>query len=389
MKIPLIYNLRSIRQRPVSTGATALGMAVVVAVFVAMMAMSNGFKAALVKTGSPDNVFILRKGAQAEMNSGIDRNTANVLASMPFVAADEAGRPLVSPEVFVVVSMTRLNGGLGNVVIRGVNPQALKVRKGVTITDGRMFQVGAPEILVGATLARSFPNTALGDRMNFGGRDWTVVGHFSADGSSFESEIWGENEQFMPVFRGEVFQSVTFRMKDPSAFDGIKKTLETDARLTVDVARENQFYEGQSRQLSQVLSFIAVFISGVMAIGAIFGAVNTMYAAIASRAPEIGVLLTLGFKPGNVLSSFLVESVLIALVGGILGGLVVLFSINGLVTSTTNWNSFSEVAFAFRVTPGLLVGGLVFSVVMGALGGFFPARRAAKQQVVEALRAKG
>ncbi|MBI4502121.1 MAG: ABC transporter permease [Gemmatimonadetes bacterium] len=388
MKIPLIYNLRSIRQRPVSTAATALGMAVVVAVFIAMMALSNGFKAALVKTGSSDNAFILRKGAQAEMNSGIDRHTASVIASLPFVAADETGRPLVSPEIFVVVGLTRLNGGFANVVVRGISPQALKVRKGITITDGRMFQVGAPEILVGATLARSFPNTGLGDRITFGGRDWTVVGHFTANGSSFESEIWGENEQFMPVFRGEVFQSVTFRMKDPAAFDGVKQTLETDPRITVDVAREIEFYEGQSRLLSQVLGFIAVFISGVMAVGAIFGAVNTMYAAVASRAPEIGVLLTLGFRPRSVMSSFLAEAMIIALIGGVIGALLAL-PINGLVTSTTNWNSFSEVAFAFRVTPALLLSGLGFSVVMGLLGGYFPARRAAKQEVVEALRAEG
>jgi ABC-type lipoprotein release transport system permease subunit len=388
MKIPLIYNLRSIRQRPLSTAATALGMAVVVAVFIAMMALSNGFRAALIKTGSPENAFVLRKGANSEMSSGVDRNSTSVIASMPFVAVDETGRPLVSPEIFVVVSLTRLNGGLANVVVRGVSPQAIKVRRGVTLVSGRMFQTGTPEIIVGATLARSFPNTALGDRINFGGRDWTVVGHFTAGGSSFESEIWGENEQFMPVFRGEVFQSVTFRMKDPAAFDGVKQTLESDGRLSVDVTREIAFYEGQSRQLSQVLTFIAIFISSVMAIGAIFGAVNTMYAAIASRAPEIGVLLTLGFKPRSVLSSFLVESLIIALIGGVIGGLLAL-PINGLVTSTTNWNSFSEIAFAFRVTPALLVAGVVFSLVMGALGGFFPARRAAKQQVIEALRAEG
>ncbi len=386
--IPLIYNLRSLRQRPVSTATTALGMGVVVAVFIAMMALSNGFQAALVRTGSSDNVLILRKGAQTEMNSGIDRNSAAVIATMPFVATDETGRPLVSNEIFVVVGMTRRNGGQANMVIRGINPIALKVRKGITITAGRMFTPGAPEVMVGKTMVSTFPNTAIGDKLNFGGRDWTVVGHFTAEGSSFESEVWGENEQFMPVFRGEVFQTVTFRMKDPSAFDGVKKSLETDGRIQVDAEREIVYYEGQSKLLAGVLKFIAVFISSVMAIGAVFGAVNTMYAAIASRAPEIGVLLTLGFKPRTVMGSFLFETILIALIGGIIGALLAL-PINGLVTSTTNWNSFSEVAFAFRVTPGLLLSGLVFSVVMGVLGGFFPARRAAKQKVVDTLRAQG
>jgi ABC-type antimicrobial peptide transport system permease subunit len=264
----------------------------------------------------------------------------------------------------------------------------MKVRKDIVITEGRMFRTGAPEILVGATLAKSFPNTRLGDKMVFGGHDWTVVGQFTAGGSSFESEVWGENEQFMPVFRGEVFQSVTFRMKDPSAFEGVKQALENDPRVTLDVFREVEFYEGQSKQLGQILTFIAVFISSVMAIGAVFGAVNTMYAAISSRAPEIGMLLTLGFRPRSVLSSFLVESIIISLIGGVIGALLAL-PINGLVTNTTNWNSFSEIAFAFRVTPGLLLAGIAFSVVMGVLGGFFPARRAAKQQVVEALRAEG
>jgi ABC-type lipoprotein release transport system permease subunit len=388
MKIPIIYNLRSLRQRPVSTATTALGMALVVAVFVAMMALAKGFQAALVRTGSPDNVFVIRKGADAEMNGAVSRHAANAIAAMPFVASGGDGQPLASAETFVVVSLTRLNGGLANVVVRGVSERALQVRKGIHITEGRMFRPGAPEVMVGATLVRSFPNTAIGDRVSFGGHDWTVVGHFEAGGSSFESEIWGENEQFMPIFRGEVFQSVTFRMKDPSAYPGIKQTLENDPRLTVDAYRENQFYENQSVLLSRLLNFMALFISSIMAIGAIFGAINTMYAAVSSRAPEIGVLLTLGFRPRSVLSSFLVEAVLIALLGGAIGCLLAL-PINGLVTSTTNWNSFSEVAFAFRVTPDLLVGGLIFAAVMGALGGFFPARRAARQQVVEALRAEG
>jgi len=333
-------------------------------------------------------VFVIRKGANAEMNGAVSRDAANVIGAMPFVAADGEGRPLVSPETFVVVSHTRLNGGLANMVVRGVSQQAIRVRKGIRITEGRMFKNGTPEIIVGATLTKSFPNMAIGDRVTFGGHDWTVVGHFTAEGSSFESEVWGENEQFMPIFRGDVFQSVTFRMKDPSAFAGVKQVLEGDTRVNVDVYRENEFYANQSAMLAGVLNFIAVFVSSVMAIGAVFGAVNTMYAAVSTRSPEIGVLLTLGFRPGNVLSSFLVEAVLIALLGGVIGCLLAL-PINGLITSTTNWNSFSEVPFAFRVTPGLLVAGLIFAAVMGFFGGFFPARRAAKQPVVEALRAEG
>jgi ABC-type antimicrobial peptide transport system permease subunit len=386
MRIPLIYNLRSLRQRPASTLTTALGMGLVVAVFVAMMALSNGFSSALVSTGSPDNVILLRKGANAEMNSGIGREAASIVAGMPFVATNAEGRPLVSAETFVVIPLQRAEGlGLANVVVRGVGLQAFEVRKGVTIVEGREFRPGSREVVVGRTFALRFPNSGVGDVIAFAGQDWTVVGRFEAGGSSFESEIWGEAEQFMPVFRGEVFQVVTFRMRDPSSFEGIKTTLEGDSRLYLDAFRELDFYENQGTLLSQILGFIAVFISGIMAVGAVFGAINTMYAAVSSRAPEIGVLLCLGFKPRSVLSSFLLEAVFIAVLGGALGCLMVL-PVNGVVTSTTNWNSFSEVAFAFRITPQLLGYGMAFSVVMGLVGGFLPARRAARQKIVDALK---
>lgn len=386
MKIPLIYNLRSLKERPVSTATTAGGMALVVAVFVVMMALSNGFRMALASTGSDDNVLVLRKGAGQELTSGLSRHTANSIANMPFVAKDETGRPLVSVETFVVVPFNRITtGALANVVIRGVSEQALKVRKGIRIIDGRMFRKGSPEVIVGTTMAARFPDTDIGHQLNFGDRDWTVVGRFSADGSAFESEVWGENEQFMPVFRGEVFQSVTIRLADPSAFANVKQRLEEDPQLNVDAFREREFYENQSTILAQILNFIAIFVAGVMAIGAVFGAINTMYAAVASRTSEIAVLLTLGFSRFSVLSSFLAEAIMIALVGGVVGCLIAL-PLNGFITSTTNWNSFSEIAFAFRITPELLLNGVIFAVVMGVIGGLLPAWRASRQTVAEALR---
>jgi ABC-type lipoprotein release transport system permease subunit len=386
MKIPIIYNLRSLRQRPTSTFTTALGMALVVAVFIAMNALSNGFRAALVGTGSPENVIVLRKGAQQEMNSAIDRQGASIIGGLPFVAVNPDNLPLVSPETFVVVPLERSNqGGMANVVARGVSPRAFEVRKDVRVTAGRMFRSGAREVVVGTAYAKRFPNGQVGDTIRFANADWTVVGQFAAGGSSFESEIWGENEQFMPVFRGQVFQSITFRMKDPGSFEGVKATLEGDSRIVADAFRERDFYANQSTMLATILNFIAVFVASIMAIGAVFGAVNTMYAAVASRAPEIGVLLTLGFRPRSVMGSFLLEAVLIATLGGALGCLVAL-PINGLVTSTTNWASFSEIAFAFRVTPALLLNGMIFAVVMGVIGGLLPARAAAKQHVIDALR---
>ncbi len=386
MKIPIIYNIRSLRQRPVSTLTTAFGMALVVAVFVSMNALAAGFRAALVSTGSPENVILLRKGANTEMSSGISRQAASVVAGYPFVARDASNQPMISAETFVVVPLERVGGGgMANVVVRGVSTQAFQVRKDVEIVAGRTFNSGAREVVVGVAYAKRFPNSEVGQVVRFASQDWTVVGHFTAGGSSFESEIWGENEQFMPVFRGEIFQSLTFRMKDPSAFDGLKTTLEADARLVVDAVQEHDFYAKQSTMLATILNFIALFIASIMGVGAVFGAINTMYASIASRAPEIGVLLTLGFKPRSVMSSFLLESVFIAALGGAIGCLMTL-PINGLVTSTTNWSSFSEVAFAFRITPGLLFNGMAFAVVMGIIGGLLPARHAAKQQVVDALR---
>jgi putative ABC transport system permease protein len=385
VKIPLIYNIRSVRQRPVSTLTTALGMGLVVLVFIAMMALSRGFRAAIVETGSRENVLVVRSGADNELMSGLSRATAQTIIGMPFVAKGADERPLASPEVYVLVSLHRLDGGEALVVARGVGPEAFQVRKNVKIIAGRMIKSGAPEILVGKSIVGRFADTEIGGKINFANRDWTVVGHFAADGSAFESEIWGENEQFMPAFRGEVFQSVTFRMNDPSAFESTKQALEDDPRLPVGVHREYDFYASQSELLTQVLNVAAIFIAGIMAIGAVFGAVNTMYASVSARAPEIAVLLTLGFRPLSVLSSFLVEALVIALIGGVLGCLFAL-PLNGLMTSTTNWASMSEVAFAFRVTPDLLLRGVAFALVMGLIGGFFPARRAARQPIVEAAR---
>ncbi len=387
MKIPIIYNLRSMRARPVSTLMTAVGIALVVAVFIGMLALANGFASALVRTGSESTVLVLRKGADSEMSSSLDRAATSILASTPQVARGADGRGLVSPETYVVLPLGRIQDTtqMANVVVRGVSEQVWNVRQNLELTEGQKPATGKNQICVGKKLVGRFPNTGVGQSMRFAGRDWQVVCHFSAGGSAFESEIWGENEQVMPALRGEQFQSVSFKLADPAAFEEVKRSLEADKRITVDVHRESAFYAKQSELLGNILRILAILITSIMAVGAIFGAVNTMYAAVASRTPEIGVLLTLGFRPRSVLASFLIESALVALLGGIIGCLLAL-PLNGLVTSTTNWASFSEIAFAFRITPGLLLAGLVFALVMGVLGGFFPARRASKVPVVQALR---
>lgn len=388
MKIPLIYNIRSVIQRPVSTALTAFGIALVVAVFVAMLALANGFAVALTTTGSTDNVLVLRRGADSELSSGIGRDAVNILGSFPHVAVGSDGRPLVSAETYVVINLPRVGDdtlAIANVVARGVSERAFEVRQNLKVTKGQRFASGRSEICVGEKLVGRFLNTEVGQSMRFGGRDWTVVCHFSAAGSSFESEIWGETEQFQGVFRGNVFQSVTFRLKDPKAFAEAKRAIEADQRVQVDVHQEYEFYANQSQLLGSILKFLAVMVTSIMAVGAVFGAVNTMYAAVSSRSPEIAVLLTLGFHPRSVLASFLAESAVIAFAGGLVGCLLAL-PINGVVASTTNWASFSELAFAFRVTPELMGEGMVFSVVMGVVGGFFPARRASRMPVVQALR---
>ena len=392
MKIPIMYNVRSVLQRPASTALTALGVGLVVAVFIGMLALANGFRTALARTGSPDNVLVLRKGADAEMNSAIDRATASLIAASPHVAPGSDGRPMVSPEVFVVIPLPRLgpdnlpdSGALANVIVRGISEKAWEVRHNIRITTGRRPESGRSEVCVGSKLAGRYGGARAGDKMRFGGRDWDVVCEFTAGGSSFESEIWGENEQLMPVFRGQVFQSLAFRLKDPAGFDEAKRALEADKQMTVEAHRESDYYVAQSAILGSILQILAILITSIMAVGAIFGAVNTMYAAVSGRTPEIAVLLTLGFHPRSVLASFLAESAIIAAIGGIIGCLIAL-PVNGIVANTTNWASFSEIAFAFRVTPGLLLAGFIFAVVMGILGGFFPARRAAKLPVVQALR---
>ncbi len=386
MRIPLIYNVRSLLRRPVSSAMTVLGIALVVAVFIAMLALANGFRMALVRTGSPENVLVLRKGADSELSSGISRANAAIIGAIPQIATGTDGRPLVSPEAFVPMSLGSASGtGDQLVVARGVSDQAFEVRQNIRLVAGRRFAPGRDEVIIGSAIAPRLAHSGVGDTIRFGGRGWLVAGHFSSGGSAFESEIWGGNEELMPVLRGQFFQVIVMRLKGAALFEDVKRVLEADPRLQVDAHRESEFYSSQSAILRLILNFLAVFITGIMAIGAIFGAVNTMYAAVASRTGEIAVLLTLGFKPRSVLASFLTEATFLALVGGLFGCLVAL-PINGIVTSTTNWSSFSMIAFSFLVTPRILILGVIFSLVMGILGGYFPARRAARMPVVQAIR---
>ena len=385
MKIPFIYNVRSMLHRPSTTVATAVGIALVVVTFVGMLALANGFRSAMVATGRPDNVLVLRDGADAEISSGISRETAQILRTFPEFARLPEGPAMATADVVVVLSKPRVNGTETHMPIRGVGPEAPAVRNEFRIVEGRMFEFGRAEVVTGIGLVGRMQNVEIGDRLQLGQQAFTVVGHFEAGGGAFESEVWGDAETLMPVFRGPVYQSMTLRLADPEGFERAKARIEGDPRLQMQVKRESEFYEEQSAMLSTVLRFIAIFVTSIMAIGAVFGAINTMDAMVAARGREIALLQTLGFRPGSVLSSFMIEAILLALAGGVLGCLLSL-PINGIRTSTTNWQSFGELTFAFRITPQILALGLGFAVLMGIVGGFLPARRAAKQVVAVGLR---
>jgi ABC-type lipoprotein release transport system permease subunit len=388
MAIPLSYNVRNVMQRPVSTLTTAIGVGLTVAIFIGALALVSGFRAAMLTTGAPANAIALRKGADSEISSGIGRDAANIIRALPDVAAGPDGRPLASPELVVVTNKERLGqAGSSNVTVRGVDAGVVALRNQVKIVEGRMFTPGTDEVIAGARIVSRFANCAVGDHIRFGQRDFTVVGKFTAGGSAFESEIWGDNPVLMPALqRDDVFQSLTFRMRDPKRFDALKKELEADPRLQIQLKRESEFYDEQSGMLARVILPLGIFITIIMAVGAVFGAMNTMYAAVGSRTREIATLLVLGFSPFSILVSFVFESVFLALVGGAIGCLIAL-PLNGITTSTTNFQSFSEVAFAFRVTPMALLAGMFFAAAMGLIGGFLPALRAARQTIASSLRA--
>lgn len=387
MAIPLIYNVRSALHRPVSTATTALGIGLTVAIFVGALALAEGFKASLVATGSPENAMVLRKGADSEISSGVPLEAASIVRAHPDVATGADGRPQVSAEMVVIVNKPRLGQeGSSNVTTRGVDPASIGVRTGMKVVEGRMFTPGTDEIVVGHRIAPRFANCEIGDKLRFEQRDFTVVGHFEANGSAFESEIWGDAAVLMPAMHREgVFQSVVFRMKDPRQFERVKKELETDPRLQVQVKRESDFYAEQSQLFTTIITVLGSFITAIMAVGAIFGAANTMFANVAARTREIATLLVLGFRPWAVAVAFLFESVFISLLGGVLGCLIAL-PVNGITSSTTNFQSFSEQAFRFQVTPGIMLTALVFSGVLGLVGGLIPAIRAARQPIARTLR---
>jgi ABC-type lipoprotein release transport system permease subunit len=383
--IPLAYNVRNLLARRTSTSLTALGIAAVAWVFIFTLALAGGFEAALRATGSPKNAIVVRNGATSELMSIVSRDAADAITAQPEVARAPDGSPLAASELVVIWNLERKSGNTTNVIVRGVSPRSLALRANTRMIAGRMFRPGLDEIVVGKLVAERFQNCGLGDRIRLAGRTWTVTGIFDAGGTAYDSEVWGDVELFMPVFDRPVFQNVTLRLDDPSHFEALKRRIESDPRYSLQVRREDEYYAAQSGMLAALLRSLGLFVTLIMALGAVFGALNTMYAAVSSRTKEIGTLLALGFSRGAVLLSILVESVILCTFGGLIGVLLAI-PVRSFTTGTMSFATFSELAFRFQVTPGMLLAGVIFAAGMGVVGGFFPARRAALMPITEAVR---
>ena len=380
------YNLRSMVVRKGTAAMTAMGIAMVVAVFVMTLAIAQGFQKTLVASGSPQNAIVLRKGATAENVSAVDRTQLPLIESLPQVARGADDRPLASPELVVIISLPRQSDNQpANVPVRGVGPRAYQVRESLRFVEGRALTPGTREINVGRLAMGRFQGLTLGSDVRFASQSWKVVGVFAADDAAFESEVWGDVDLMIPAFQRNGYQSVTVKLTDPSAFESFEAVIAGDPRLDLRPQREVDFYADQSRVMTTVIRVFGSFVTIILAIGAIFGAMNTMYAAVAYRTREIGTLRALGFPRGRIVAAFLAESIALALVGGVIGCLLAL-PVHGLSTGTTNMTSFSEVAFKFRITPALLGGGLLFAALMGAAGGLLPAIGAARIPIARALR---
>jgi len=387
MAIPLAYIARNLAARRLTTILTAGGMALVVYVFATVLMLAAGLEKTLVSTGAEDNVVVIRRGAQTEVQSGVDRRQASIIESLPDVATGQAGERLISKEPVVLINLPKRNTGkAANVVIRGVTPAGLALRPQVQIVEGRMFRPGTSEVIAGRSIANGFKGAGIAETLRFASRDWTVVGVFDAGRSGFDSEIWGDAEQMLQAFRRTGFSSVIFKLTDTDRFDAVKKELESDPRLTVEAKREQRFYADQSEALSKFITYLGTSISVIFSIGAIIGAMITMYASVASRVAEIGTLRALGFSRGAILAAFLGEALLLGLVGG-LAGLAAASFMQALTISTTNFQTFAEVAFSFTLTPGIIAASIAFALAMGFIGGFLPAARAARMKIVDALRA--
>ena len=390
MAVPLSYSMRNLWKRRLTTVLTVSGMALVVFVFAAILMMAAGLQKTLVETGSADNVVVIRKGAASEVMSGIERGQASIVEMLPQVAIGGQGRRLVAKEVVVLIALPKRGEGKtsshSNVLVRGIQETSMMLRPQVNLVAGRMFRMGSSEIIVGNSIAKRFEGVGLQGTLNWGMRQWTVVGIFDAGNTGFSSEIWGDVDQVMQAFRRPVYSSVLFKLSDPAAFPAAQTAIETDPRLTLEAKREKRYYLDQSEIMAKFLRILGLSLTVIFSVGAIIGAMITMYSAVANRIGEIGTMRALGFRRRNILAAFLAESLLLGIIGGLTGLFFASF-MQFITVSTVNFQNFSELAFQFTLTGPIVLQSMVFAIVMGLIGGMLPALRASRMQIVEALRA--
>jgi len=386
MKLPLRYSAKSLLVRKTTTIVTILGISLVSFVYAAVLMLSGGIEETLVQTGSDDNAIIVQRSSISETTSSLSREHANVLKSLPGIALNNDGRLIATPEIMVLVNLKKKGTvDMANVPLRGTEQNVFDLRENIHLKEGRMFTPGTSEIIVGAAAQRNYEGCNVGQKLFFGKREWLIVGLFDAGRTGFDSEIWGDVEQFMQAFRRPIYSSMTIKLPGKENFEHYENLVKNDKRLRVDVKRESQFYADQSESLAGFIRILGTVVTTIFSIGAIIGAMITMYAAVANRTREIGTLQALGFSRLSIVGSFLVESSLLSLLGGTIG-LLIASLLTQFSISTTNFDSFSEMEFRFTLTLDTIKSVLVFSFFMGFFGGFLPAVRAARLKVVDALR---
>lgn len=387
MKIPFSYSIRNLRTRRLTTVLTTSGMALVVFVFAAVLMLAEGLQKTLVATGSYDNVVVIRKASEAEVQSSVDRLQASIVETQPEIAIGTNGRQLLAKELVVLITLTKRGTDKpSNVVIRGISESSMTLRPQVKLVKGRMPKPGSSEIIAGQSIAKRFKGGGIGETLRFGMRDWTVVGIFDAGNTGYASEIWGDVDQLMQAFRRPVYSSVILKLHDPSELEKFKERIESDPRLTLEALRETRYYEKQSEMMAKFLRILGVTLTIIFSLGAIIGAMITMYAAVANRTAEIGTMRALGFERRSILTAFLMESLLLGFIGGAVGLLFASF-LQIFTVSTLNFQTFSELAFTFSLTFDIAFKAMTFSLIMGFVGGVFPAIRASRMDIIEALRA--
>ncbi|MBT8377918.1 MAG: ABC transporter permease [Ignavibacteria bacterium] len=388
MKIPFKYTIKNFTARKLTTFITIFGVALVVFVFAAVLMMAYGIQKTLIATGLPDNVLITRKAANGEISSLVDGETQDVIRTLSNIAVNEEGKQIISKEPVVIINLNKISGGLSNVTVRGVSEVIFELRPQVKIIEGKMFSVGLRELIVGSAVTERFKGARIGDEVRFAGDNWKIVGVFDSDGSGFDSEMWGDSRALLNAFnRGNTVSSVTIKLDNINNFKDFKKNFEFDRRLQQYEAKiEQQYFEEQSELMANFIRVLGIFITVIFSFGATIGATITMYAAVANRTVEVGVLRALGYKRRSILIVFLIESLVIAISGGIIGIFLASF-LQFFNISTLNFGSFAELSFSFSISPSIIISSLIFAVLMGIIGGFLPSIRAARLNIVNALRA--